>query len=72
MSCRRPCLDFVLPTRKSVRKMVAEFPLTCYKDMTENFSKCKYQRATQCHTYHDRLDDGDIMLHELGIDEQRN
>ena len=52
--------------------MVAEFPLTCYKDMTENFSKCKYQRATQCHTYHDRLDDGDIMLHELGIDEQRN
>ena len=29
-------LDFVLPTRKSARKMVAEFSLICYKDMAES------------------------------------
>ena len=29
-------LDFVLPTRKSLRKMVAEFSLICYKDMAES------------------------------------
>ena len=29
-------LDFVLPTRKSVRKMVAEFSLICYKDIAES------------------------------------
>ena len=28
--------DFVLPTRKSIRKMVAEFSLSCYKDMAES------------------------------------
>ena len=29
-------LDFVLPTRKSIRKMVAEFSLTCYTDVAES------------------------------------
>ena len=28
--------DFVLPTRKSIRKMVPEFSLTCYKDIAES------------------------------------
>ena len=26
-------LDFVLPTKKSIREMVAEFSLSCYKNM---------------------------------------
>ena len=29
-------LDFVLPTRKSIRRMVAKFSLICYKDMPES------------------------------------
>ena len=29
-------LDFALSTRNSIRKMVAEFSLTCYKDMASS------------------------------------
>ena len=29
-------LDYILPTRKSIRKMVAEFSLICYKDIAES------------------------------------
>ena len=53
-------LDFVLPIRKSIRKMVAEFSLM------------EMPKAKQYHTYHDRLGDGNVMLNELSIDNQRN
>ena len=37
-------LNFILPTRKSIRKIVAEFSLTFYKDMTK-YSQCKCQSS---------------------------
>ena len=30
-------MDFALPTKKINKKMVAEFSLICYKNMTESY-----------------------------------
>ena len=51
--------------------MVAEFPRTCYKDMAENLVNVN-AKVRQYHTYHDTLGDGNVVLNELGINEQRN
>ena len=50
--------------------MVAEFSLICYKDMGESINNANAKGQTVL--YHDRLGNRNVILTELGTDEQRN